>query len=293
MIKKISYIIFSFLNFLDKILKLITKRSFLIWFKDFLEKDSYKKIKLDNDKTELEFFTPNYLTNWLVNDFYSKEPETLDWIRNFEKKEKKIIFWDIGANIGLYSIFAAKIHKNIKVISFEPSTNNLRILSRNIFINNLVNKIKIFQLPLGDKPNNFSNFSESLFLEGASHNSFDHDLDFEGKNIKITNNYKILGTTIKNIIEQKILELPDYIKIDVDGIEHLILKGAGNVLSNENIKSIQIEINEKYQEQYKSILNFMRENGFILKNKKRNENLLIYRDPKFSETFNYFFVKKL
>jgi len=200
---------------------------------------------------------------------------------------------DIGANIGLYSIFAAKIHKNIKVISFEPSTNNLRILSRNIFINNLVNKIKIFQLPLGDKPNNFSNFSESLFLEGASHNSFDHDLDFEGKNIKITNNYKILGTTIKNIIEQKILELPDYIKIDVDGIEHLILKGAGNVLSNENIKSIQIEINEKYQEQYKSILNFMRENGFILKNKKRNENLLIYRDPKFSETFNYFFVKKL
>ena len=273
--------------------ELITKRSFLIWFKDFLEKDSYKKIKLDNDKTELEFFTPNYLTNWLVNDFYSKEPETLDWIRNFEKKEKKIIFWDIGANIGLYSIFAAKIHKNIKVISFEPSTNNLRILSRNIFINNLVNKIKIFQLPLGDKPNNFSNFSESLFLEGASHNSFDHDLDFEGKNIKITNNYKILGTTIKNIIEQKILELPDYIKIDVDGIEHLILKGAGNVLSNENIKSIQIEINEKYQEQYKSILNFMRENGFILKNKKRNENLLIYRDPKFSETFNYFFVKKL
>ena len=293
MIKKISYIIFSFLNFLDKILKLIKKRSFLIWFKDSLEKDSYKKIKLDNDKTELEFFTPNYLTNWLVNDFYSKEPETLDWIRNFEKKEKKIIFWDIGANIGLYSIFAAKIHKNIKVISFEPSTNNLRILSRNIFINNLVNKIKIFQLPLGDKPNNFSNFSESLFLEGASHNSFDHDLDFEGKNIKITNNYKILGTTIKNIIEQKILELPDYIKIDVDGIEHLILKGAGNVLSNENIKSIQIEINEKYQEQYKSILNFMRENGFILKNKKRNENLLIYRDPKFSETFNYFFVKKL
>ena len=79
----------------------------------------------------------------------------------------------------------------------------------------------------------------------------------------------------------------------MDGIEHLILKGAGNVLSNENIKSIQIEINEKYQEQYKSILNFMRENGFILKNKKRNENLLIYRDPKFSETFNYFFVKKL
>ena len=41
-------------------------------------------------------------------------------------------------NIGLYSIYAALRHKNIEVISFEPSTNNLRILSRNISINNLL-----------------------------------------------------------------------------------------------------------------------------------------------------------
>ena len=60
-------------------------------------------------------------------------------------------FWDIGANLFLPSIYAAKIHKNIDVVSFEPSSSNLRILSRNISINNLEDKIEINTLPLGTK----------------------------------------------------------------------------------------------------------------------------------------------
>ena len=61
--------------------------------------------------------------------------------------------------MGFYSIYAAKIHKNIDVVSFEPSSSNLRILSRNISINNLEDKIGINTLPLGIKTLNF------LFLE--------------------------------------------------------------------------------------------------------------------------------
>ena len=86
MIKVISKFIFNFLNFFDFVLLKVTKRSFLIWFKDFYEKNSYKKIELNN-KQELTFFTPNYLTNWLVDDFFIKEPETLEWIENFKKEE--------------------------------------------------------------------------------------------------------------------------------------------------------------------------------------------------------------
>ena len=71
---------------------------------------------------------------------------TIEWINNFKKdyknKSKDIIFWDIGSNIGLFSLYAAKIHKNCKVYSFEPSTSNLRILSRNIDINDLSERIK-------------------------------------------------------------------------------------------------------------------------------------------------------
>ena len=42
-------------------------------------------------------------------------------------------------------------------------------------------------------------------------------------------NYQLLGFSIKDILDNKFLEIPDYIKIDVDGIEHLILSGAGNI----------------------------------------------------------------
>ena len=63
------------------------------------------------------------------------------------KKFQIDCFWDVGANIGLYSIYAGMKFKNIEIICFEPSTSNTRALSRNISINNLYNKII-----LGEKP---------------------------------------------------------------------------------------------------------------------------------------------
>ena len=78
----------------------------------------------------------------------------------------------------------------------------------------------------------------------------------------------------------------------MDGIEHLILTGAGKYLKEKKIKSIQIEVNENYKQQFNSIIDFMKENKFSLNYKKRNENLPIYKDSKFSKTYNYFFEKK-
>ena len=116
MFRIFSKIIYKILKLIDNVLVTITKRSFLIWFKDFLETDAYKKIKINGyEKKEITFFTPNYLINWLVKDFYRKEPETIEWIDSFEFSNKEIIFWDIGANLGLYSIYAATKHEKIKV----------------------------------------------------------------------------------------------------------------------------------------------------------------------------------
>ena len=289
MIKHISKIIYFFLNIINLIFKKIFKRDILSWIKFFIEQDAYKKVKLKTGK-ELIFFSPNFLIDILIKDFYSKEPETLQWIDNFNKKEK-LIFWDIGSNIGLYSIYAAVNFENIEVISFEPSTSNLRILSRNISINNLENKIKIFQLPLGVLKNKFLNFNERKFNEGESHNSLDKNIDFEGKNIKPSNKYKIFSTNIDQIIEDKILEVPDYIKIDVDGIEHLILKGGLSVLKNQKILEIQIEINENYTEQFTTVLEIMKQCNFKFKEKKRNDLSKYYLDEKFSKIYNYYFKR--
>ena len=56
--------------------------------------------------------------------------------------------------------------------------------------------------------------------------------------------YSLFGTTINYLIKNSILQTPDYIKIDVDGIEHLILEGGSQYLEDKKIKSLLIEVNE-------------------------------------------------
>ena len=145
MFKRLSYIIYKFLKLIDGLLKKLTRRSFLIFFSEFIERDSYKNIKIL--KNNIKFFTPNYITSFLIDEFFTKEPETLDWIDKFENGKEKIRFWDIGSNIGIYSIYAALKFENIEVVSFEPSTSNLRLLTRNISINNLEEKNKDKSIP--------------------------------------------------------------------------------------------------------------------------------------------------
>ena len=274
---------------MDKVFKAITKRSVLVWFKEFIQNESYKKIQILNQK--INFFIPNQLVEWRVDTFHTKEPETLEWIDSFDKSGD-FIFWDIGANIGLYSIYNSLKHKNSQTISFEPSTSNLRVLSRNISINNLFDKIKIFTAPLTKDENKFLIMKEGEFQEGGALNSFGENFDFEGKKFSSKMNYQIYGTNINYLIDNKILDIPDYIKIDVDGIEHLILEGGNKYLNNKKIKSLSIEINENFTKQHEKVIEITKKNDFKILHKKHNEDLF-KNDPynKFNRTFNYIFIR--
>jgi FkbM family methyltransferase len=288
MIKKISYICFRILVFLDKIFSILTKKSLLIWFNDFIQDSSYKSIKiLDN---EIKFFVPNQLVVYRVNTYFTKEPETLEWIDSFEKKEN-LIFWDIGANIGLYSIYNSLKHPKSTTIAFEPSSSNLRVLTRNISINNLEKKIKLVPLPLTNKDNIFQEMNEGHFVEGGALNSFGEKFNFEGKKFNPTMKYSLLGTTMNYFIENSILDIPDYIKIDVDGIEHFILKGGDKFLDNQKVKSLSIEINENFKEQYEEVLNIMEKYKFKILHKKHNYDNFS-DESKFNKTYNYVFIKQ-
>ena len=289
MVKKLSLFCFKILSFLDKIFNIITKRSILVWFKEFIQNESYKKIQILNQK--INFFIPNQLVEWRVDTFHTKEPETLEWIDTFDKSGD-FIFWDIGANIGLYSIYNSLKHKKSQTISFEPSTSNLRVLSRNISINNLFDRIKIFTAPLTKGENKFLIMKEGEFQEGGALNSFGENFDFEGKKFSSKMNYQIYGTNINYLIDNKILDIPDYIKIDVDGIEHLILEGGNKYLSNKKIKSLSIEINENFTEQHEKVIEIMKKNDFKILHKKHNEDLF-KNDPynKFIRIFNYIFIR--
>jgi len=287
MVKKLSFICFRLLVFLDKIFKIITKRSILIWFNDFIQERSYKSIKILGK--EIKFFVPNQLLEWRVDTYFSKEPETLEWIDSFQEKDN-LIFWDIGANIGLYSIYNSLKHPKSTTIAFEPSSSNLRVLTRNISINNLEKNIKVVSIPLTNKENIFQEMKEGQFIEGGALNSFGEKFDFEGKEFKPNMKYNLLGTTINYFLENSILDIPDYIKIDVDGIEHLILEGGDKFLNDKKVKSLSIEINENFKEQYDKVLNLMNKYEFKLLHKKHNDDMLS-EQSRFKNTYNYIFKK--
>jgi hypothetical protein len=126
--------------------------------------------------------------------------------------------------------------------------------------------------------------------------TFAYQNDFEGKHFTPKQKYKILGTSINYLLDSKILNIPDYIKIDVDGIEHMILKGADKHLDNMNIKSVLIELNENFKDQFESVLAIMSDKKFKIKFKKRAEAFYIdssldNRENKFSKIFNYIFER--
>ena len=285
MIKIFASIIFQILNCCDLICKKITKKSFLIYLNEFISNVSYKSIKILNKN--INFYTPNKITEWRVNTFFEKEPETLEWIDNFDIKNN-IIFWDIGGNIGLYSIYAALRHSNIEIITFEPSTSNLRVLSRNISLNKLNDKIRICQFPLTNKNNSFLLMKEDSFEEGSALNTFGENYDYNGNIFSSNHQYKIFGTSINYLLDNSILKIPNYIKIDVDGIEHLILQGGNKYLNSSLIKSISIELNENFLKQFDDVHKILKENNFFFKYKKRNN---AFYGEKFNKIYNYVFTK--
>ena len=89
---------------------------------------------------------------------------------NFTNK-KNIIFWDIGANIGLYSLYSSVKKNKISVVSFEPSPSNLVLLTRNISINKLHN-IEVSPTPICSKKIAHMNFRENSLKEGSAFNSY-------------------------------------------------------------------------------------------------------------------------
>ncbi|MDC0355670.1 FkbM family methyltransferase [Candidatus Pelagibacter sp.] len=289
MLKKFSFIIFKILKFFNQIFYFLTRRSFLEWLMYFLSNDSYIQKQIKNK--HIKFYAPNNLISWRVRTIFDKEPDTIEWIEKFNKKDdNNFIFWDIGANIGLYSLYCSCVHgKKSKIYAFEPSTSNLRVLSRNIYINNLQENIFINQLPLSNKPNIFLPMKENDFQEGVSLNTFGENFNFEGDEYIAKNEYSILGTSIDYMVEKNIMDVPDYIKIDVDGIEHLILEGGKQTLKNLKIKSILIEVNDNFLEQKNRVSKLMYDCGFQLIKKSTEKNIPVTKE--FSNTFNYIYER--
>lgn len=269
-----------FLSQLGKLLFFLMNNELGIYISDsFLNSKINRTKRISIKNINFLLHTPTYLTNYRYRTFFSKEPETIEWIDNFEKNR---VFYDIGANVGLYSIYAS-ICKNSKVYSFEPSFFNLELLARNIFSNNMNKKIVIVPLPLNDKIS-ISNFELTSTDWGGALSTFEKGFNDSGEPIDTKFSYKTLGISLDQLVEKFNLPNPSYIKIDVDGLEHFIISGGRSIISKAS--EILLEVNDKFIDQNKKVNYFLNEAGFKLDKK-------VYAHPKTRGVANQIWIRKI
>ena len=237
----------------------------LIKFFFYLDFNKKKVININHNGISLKFNVTNYLSYYRAKTFSNKEPETLDWIDSFNENSN---FFDIGANVGTYSIYAAK-SKNCKVYCFEPSVFNLELLVRNIQLNNINNSTYVIPIALSNK-NSLESFNLSNLDNAGALSNFGHKFDQYGNEMNIKNYYNTLGMKLDYFVNQYGLKKPDYIKIDVDGIEHLILEGMDNIL--ENVKSVLVELTSSFDEQTNLSHKILKSKNFVLDDKIINSD---------------------
>jgi hypothetical protein len=113
------------------------------------------------------YATPNQITQWRVQTFFSKERHTLAWVESFQPND---ILVYIGANVGMDSIWAAKT-RGIKVVAFEPESQNYGLLNMNIFQNGLSEQISAYCMAISDSAG-FDRFYLRRFEQAGSCHAF-------------------------------------------------------------------------------------------------------------------------
>jgi len=202
-------------------------------------------------------YDASYKTPWMrAERLLTKEPDTIHWIK--ELMVEGDILFDIGANIGTYSVYAASL--GVKVFAFEPESGSYAILNKNIKINSFDKSIKALNLALNDK-NIISELNISDFQPGKSSHSFQNPIDQNGKKYVPEFKQSCIGYRLDCLISDFNLPVPNHIKIDVDGNEQKVIDGFGEIFNDKRLKSIMVEINMENEEQY-DFIDLILSNGF-------------------------------
>jgi FkbM family methyltransferase len=185
----------------------------------------------------------------------AKEPDTSRWVEGFVDGE---VLWDVGANVGVFSLLAAK--KGHRVVAFEPAAVNYFVLAKNVELNAFDDRITFLNIALTDHSRiDILHMSETRV--GAAQHNFavaDEACLASQRGFK----QPCIGYSVDDFVRTYKVPFPNHIKIDVDGIEARIIAGAKMTLQDLRLKSVLVEINS--DEAHASIQRQMTEAGLIL-----------------------------
>jgi FkbM family methyltransferase len=184
--------------------------------------------------------------------FFAHEPDTIEWLDSLGQDS---VFWDVGANIGIYSLYAAS--KGANVYAFEPMSENFACLQQNSFINVLPGSIKAFCVALSDH-SGLCRLHLSEFSSGSDTHQFQSGVQTDNDDYTQT----VPAISMDEFIQIFNSDPPTHLKIDVDGPEIDILHGAQQTLTDRRLRSVLIEGDAGNSERNEKIDDLLVKAGF-------------------------------
>ena len=215
-------------------------------------------------------FTPDRTSVYWPRHGMASEPDTLTWIDSFAGDD---VFYDIGANIGAFTIYAAK-RKGIRVVALEPNPFSFHALVRNLELNRLMELVTPLCLALDDvtKP-------AALALSSSESGTVGN---FLSRDREAPHTLNTLAYSLDDLITRTGLPLPSHLKLDVDGIEPEILLGAEAILADRRLKSVMVEFDTHEKAVQDRMHALMTDSGFEPTKSSRDDgsaNRLYVRAP--------------
>ena len=251
--------------FLKKFLPQRIKNYYFYYIRDFYENIRIniaailipKFIVSIKDRSGKKMFTLRNFGNSTASRGYAmfrSDPEVCEWI---DKIPENSNFLDVGANVGVYSLYAA--HLKNTVVSLEPESLNFACLNLNISDNNFNDKIFSYPFCAHDTVK-ISDLNISRLRFGGSGHTFDRTIMEDGKSFIPSHKQGSISVRLDDFLKE-IKFIPHFIKIDVDGNELNTINGMTDSLTDKNLRSICIELDPEFHE-HKKVIDILNNSGF-------------------------------
>jgi len=206
----------------------------------------------------LKFMAPSPLLQTRAATVLNKEPDMIRWIDGLAADA---VFWDVGANVGVFSLYAA-FRAKCTVLAFEPSAANFFLLARNIHLNGFDQRVRAYCIALtGTTSLGMLNLSSKAM--GTAINQFGNAGEMsrywnsEGESAV----HGMIGFTIDDFIARFQPPFPSHIKMDVDGLEWPILQGAAKTLRDPRLRSAMVELTLTNREERARAIDLLQSSG--------------------------------
>jgi len=190
---------------------------------------------------------------WRARTLFEKEPGTVAWIKSDVKPGD--VFYDIGANIGLYTVLAGRrVQPGGMVVAFEPHAANAHSLLHNVRENALAGTVRVISSALNDAEGYFDFHYHSAMSSSSQSQLHEQKDDANNSFTPVFTELKH-ATSVDKLVRDGVIRPPTLVKMDVDGNELLILRGMKETLSGATRpRALQIEMGPRQRE---PILAFM------------------------------------